>query len=44
MVMIKNISTELLDIPIKRPHQFSTVKVHGIGEGPLRGSGGTAKV
>ncbi len=26
-VRIKQVSTELLDIPIKRPHQFSTVKV-----------------
>ena len=26
-VKIKQVSTELLDIPIKRPHQFSTVKV-----------------
>lgn len=26
-VVIKNITTELLDIPIKRPHQFSAVKV-----------------
>lgn len=26
-VKIKQVSTELLDIPIKRPHQFSTIKV-----------------